>query len=75
MTSTPDHHRDPDGGGCAAGRPRTRPKSMISHHQGAIEMAQAEVAHGQNPDTITMAKSIITDQQAEIDRMEQMLGG
>jgi uncharacterized protein (DUF305 family) len=48
---------------------------MISHHQGAIEMAQAEVAHGQNPDTITMAKSIITDQQAEIDRMEQMLGG
>ncbi len=50
-------------------------QSMISHHQGAIEMAQAEIAHGQNPDAIAMAKSIITTQQAEIDQMKQMLGG
>jgi uncharacterized protein (DUF305 family) len=50
-------------------------QSMISHHQGAIEMAQAEIAHGQNPDAIGMAKSIITTQQAEIDQMKQMLGG
>jgi uncharacterized protein (DUF305 family) len=48
---------------------------MISHHQGAIEMAQAEIAHGQNPDPIGMAKSIITTQQAEIDQMKQMPGG
>jgi uncharacterized protein (DUF305 family) len=50
-------------------------QSMISHHQGAIEMAQAEIAHGRNPDAIGMAKSIITTQQAEIDQMKQMLGG
>jgi uncharacterized protein (DUF305 family) len=50
-------------------------QSMISHHQGAIEMAQAEIEHGQNPDAIGMAKSIITAQQAEIDQMKQMLGG
>jgi uncharacterized protein (DUF305 family) len=49
--------------------------SMIAHHQGAIAMAQDEVAHGKNPDVIYLAKSIITGQQAEIDQMKQMLGG
>ena len=50
-------------------------QSMISHHQGAIGMAQAEIAHGQNPDAIALAKSIIATAQAEIDQMKQMLGG
>jgi uncharacterized protein (DUF305 family) len=50
-------------------------QSMISHHQGAIEMAGGEVAGGQNVDMITMAKNIVTAQQAEIDQMKQMLGG
>ncbi|AQT78156.1 DUF305 domain-containing protein [Mycolicibacterium litorale] len=50
-------------------------QSMIGHHQGAIEMAKAEVANGQSADMTTLAKSIITAQQAEIDQMKQMLGG
>ena len=50
-------------------------QSMIGHHQGAIEMANTEVAAGQSPDMIVLAKNIITAQQAEIDQMNQMLGG
>ncbi|MGY4710614.1 DUF305 domain-containing protein [Mycolicibacterium sp. CBM1] len=50
-------------------------QSMISHHQGAIEMAKSEVANGQSVDMAALAKSIITAQQAEIDQMKQMLGG
>ncbi len=50
-------------------------QSMISHHQGAIEMAGGEVAAGQNVDMISMAKNIVTAQQAEIDQMKKMLGG
>ena len=50
-------------------------QSMISHHQGAIAMAGGEVAAGQSPDMISMAKNIVTAQQAEIDQMKQMLGG
>jgi len=49
-------------------------QSMISHHQGAIEMAKTEVADGQSADMITLAKNIVTAQQAEIDQMEQILG-
>jgi len=50
-------------------------QSMISHHQGAIEMAEGEVAGGQNVDMTKMAENMVTAQQAEIDQMKQMLGG
>lgn len=50
-------------------------QSMISHHQGAIEMANTEIAKGKSADMISMAKSIVTAQQAEIDQMKKMLGG
>ncbi|HUO38878.1 MAG TPA: DUF305 domain-containing protein [Mycobacterium sp.] len=50
-------------------------QSMISHELGAVDMAQAEVTRGQNPDAIALARSIITAQQAEIGQMKQMLGG
>ena len=50
-------------------------QSMIGHHQGAIEMAKAEVANGENVDAKGMANDIITTQQAEIGQMKQMLGG
>jgi uncharacterized protein (DUF305 family) len=50
-------------------------ESMISHHQGAIEMARAQIAHGENVDAKRLAQTIIDTQQAEIDRMNQMLGG
>jgi uncharacterized protein (DUF305 family) len=50
-------------------------QSMISHHQGAIEMANAEIANGDNVDAKTLAKSIVATQGTEIGQMKQMLGG
>ncbi len=50
-------------------------QSMISHHRGAIEMAKAEVANGENVDVKNMAEMMIGAQQAEIDQMTQMLEG
>jgi uncharacterized protein (DUF305 family) len=50
-------------------------ESMISHHQGAIEMAKAEIANGENVDAKRLAQTIIDTQQAEIGQMKQMLGG
>jgi len=46
---------------------------MIKHHQGAITMAQHEIANGQNPAVIALAKKITADQQAEIATMNQLL--
>ena len=46
---------------------------MITHHKGAITMAQHEVANGQNPEAIALAQKIITDQQTEITTMNQLL--
>ncbi len=49
-------------------------QGMIGHHQGAVTMAQTERAQGKNADAKALASSIITSQQAEIDRMTQLLG-
>ena len=46
---------------------------MIRHHQGALTMAQDEIANGEFPDAIAMAKSILVSQQKEIDTMNQIL--
>jgi uncharacterized protein (DUF305 family) len=50
-------------------------QSMIGHHEGAIKMAQAELAGGASADAKTLAQQIVTGQQAEIVTMKQMLGG
>jgi uncharacterized protein (DUF305 family) len=50
-------------------------ESMIGHHQGAIEMAKAEIANGDNADAKDLAKNIVTTQEAEIGQMKQMVGG
>jgi uncharacterized protein (DUF305 family) len=47
---------------------------MVEHHQGAIEMAQDEVDQGTFGDALTLAKHIETSQQAEIEKMEGILG-
>ena len=48
-------------------------KLMIPHHQGAVEMALYEVAHGSKKEIIQLAKSIIGEQQIEIIMMKQLL--
>ncbi|MBY4403918.1 DUF305 domain-containing protein [Rhodococcus fascians] len=47
---------------------------MIEHHEGAIEMANNEIADGSNPDAQEMARTIVATQQQEIDTMQRMLG-
>jgi uncharacterized protein (DUF305 family) len=49
-------------------------QSMIGHHQGAIEMAKAELAKGENVDAKQLAQNIVSAQQTEIGQMKQMLG-
>jgi uncharacterized protein (DUF305 family) len=46
---------------------------MISHHQGAVNMAQTELAQGINPTARQLAQQIITAQQAEIQQMQTLL--
>jgi len=46
---------------------------MIDHHTGAITMSNTELANGTNPDSKSLAQTIITNQQAEIDQMRGML--
>ena len=48
-------------------------ESMISHHEGAVEMARAELANGASADAKTLAQHIIDAQQAEIAQMKKML--
>ena len=48
-------------------------EGMIRHHQGAIKMAQAEIASGKNPEAITLAKNIAESQQTEVDTMTELL--
>jgi uncharacterized protein (DUF305 family) len=50
-------------------------QSMIGHHEGAIKMANVELADGANVDAKTLAQQIISAQQREITQMKQMLGG
>jgi uncharacterized protein (DUF305 family) len=46
---------------------------MIQHHQGALTMAEQQVANGSNGDAIALAKTIISAQQKEIAEMESLL--
>jgi hypothetical protein len=47
---------------------------MTPHHQGAIEMAQAELRHGHNEQLRRLAQEIIVTQQQEIVAMRLALG-
>ena len=46
---------------------------MILHHEGAIEMAQQQLADGKYQPTKDLAQAIITGQQAEIDEMNTLI--
>jgi hypothetical protein len=47
---------------------------MVPHHQGAIEMAQAELRYGRNEPLRRMAQEIIVTQLQEITAMRLALG-
>lgn len=46
---------------------------MITHHTGALTMANTELSAGQNSDAKTLAKSIIAGQSKEITQMKTLL--
>jgi hypothetical protein len=48
--------------------------TMIPHHQGAIDMALAELRYGKNEQLRRIAQEIIVDQQQEIAAMRLALG-
>ncbi|MDN3495145.1 DUF305 domain-containing protein [Planococcus sp. APC 4015] len=48
-------------------------EQMIEHHQGAIEMAEAQLEDGVNPDAVALAQVIVEAQTAEIATMQDLL--
>jgi uncharacterized protein (DUF305 family) len=48
---------------------------MITHHQGALTMAKAELADGRDPGATLMAQNISDAQQASIELMQRLLVG
>lgn len=48
-------------------------EQMTAHHSGAVQMAETEIAAGEDPEAIAMAEEIRDTQNAEIAEMEQLL--
>ena len=46
---------------------------MMPHHQGAIDMAKAELLYGKDPVMRSLAEEIVVDQQSEIQAMQLWL--
>jgi uncharacterized protein (DUF305 family) len=46
---------------------------MIPHHQGAIDMAQAELRYGKDPTMRRLAQDVIAAQKKEIAMMQRWL--
>ena len=64
--------------GMKATKPTDDPDSdfaamMIPHHQGAIDMAKAELIYGHDPVLRRLAEGIIVEQQQEIELMQRSL--
>ena len=46
---------------------------MIPHHEGAVDMAKAELQFGKNPVLLRLAQGIIVEQLQEIELMQREL--
>ena len=50
-------------------------RTMIPHHQGAVEMAKLELLHGHDPRLRRLAQGIVVEQSQEIVLLRSVLGG
>lgn len=66
-------HRDMDAGSKAEDIDVAFACAMIPHHQGAIDMAKAVIAHGDDPWVTALAEGIIAAQEQEIADMRAWL--
>jgi uncharacterized protein (DUF305 family) len=48
-------------------------EQMIAHHEGAIDMAEQELANGADADVLELARTIVTTQTEEIALMREIL--
>ncbi|WP_311243872.1 DUF305 domain-containing protein [Microbacterium sp. WCS2018Hpa-23] len=48
-------------------------EQMIEHHEGAIEMAEAQIADGENADAVSLAQDIVDAQTSEVAEMTELL--
>jgi len=48
-------------------------KDMTAHHEGAIDMAKAEIAKGKDPAAKTLAQQIASSQEKEVTEMRQLM--
>ncbi len=46
---------------------------MIAHHEGAVMMAKTETTDGKNTDAVQLSKDIVSSQEAEIQKMKDLL--
>lgn len=46
---------------------------MVEHHEGAVEMAERQVAEGRFRPAVELARTIVSAQEAEIEAMEELL--
>src|ERR1700759_3346938 len=47
---------------------------MVPHHQGAVDMAKAEIKYGHNEQLLRLAREIVANQQHEIMEMRGVIG-
>lgn len=72
MMDESEMRRLTDSGGAAFDRMFLQ--MMVAHHEGALEMARIEQANGENADAVALAERIQADQEAEIAKMDELLG-